>query len=80
MCSSITTENQVTIRHIMDIHMTQVNLAKYGNGVHHMAVRIFNALPISLKAISKDINKFKDILKQFLHLNMFYTLDEFFMR
>jgi hypothetical protein len=35
----------VLISHIMDIHMTQVNLAIYGKGVYHMAVRIYNALP-----------------------------------
>lgn len=60
--------------------MTQVNLAIYGNGVYHMVVRIYNALPNSLKLISKDIKKFKDKLKEFLYFNSFYTLDEFFMR
>jgi hypothetical protein len=35
-------------RHIMDIHTTQVNLALYGKGVYHMAVRIYNALPNTL--------------------------------
>jgi hypothetical protein len=49
--------------------MYQVNLAKYGNGVYHMTVRIYNGLPNKLK-----------ILKECLHLNSYYTLEEFFKR
>jgi hypothetical protein len=71
---------KMNTRHIMDIHMTQVNLAKHGNGVHHMAVKIYNALPNTLKEISKDTVKFKVNLKTFLHFGTFYKLDEFFMR
>jgi hypothetical protein len=58
----------------------QVNLAIYGNGVYHMTVRVFNALPNTLKDNSNDIIKFKDNLKKFLHISSFYTLDELFMR
>jgi hypothetical protein len=71
---------EINTRHIMDIRMTQVNLAIYGKGVYHMAVRIYNALPNTLKEISKDIKKFKYNLKEFLYFNSFYTLDKFFMR
>jgi hypothetical protein len=45
--------------------MCQVNLAKYGNGVHHMAVRIYNGLPNKHKIISNNSNKFKDSSKEF---------------
>jgi ribosome-associated translation inhibitor RaiA len=69
----------INTRHNMDIHMTQVNLAIYGTGEHHMAVRIYNALPNTLKEISNDIKRFKHKLKEFLFLNAFYSLDEFFM-
>jgi hypothetical protein len=71
---------EMNTRHIMDKHMNQVNLAIYGKGVHHMAVRIYNALPNTLKEISKDIELFKHNLKEYLYFNSFYTLDEFFMR
>jgi hypothetical protein len=57
-----------------------VNLAKYGKGVYHMAVRIYSRLPNKLKIISNNSNKFKASLKEFLHLNSYYTLDEFFLR
>jgi hypothetical protein len=62
-------------RQNMNIHMYRVNLAKCGKGVHHMAIRIYSGLANRLKII-----KFKASLKEFLHLNSYYTLDEFFKR
>jgi hypothetical protein len=55
--------------------MYQVNVAKYGNWVYHMAVRIYNGLPNKLKITWNNSNKFKASLKEFLHLNSYYTLD-----
>jgi hypothetical protein len=52
---------EINTRHIMDIHMTQVNLAIYGKGVYHMTVRICNALANTLKEISKDIKSLNTI-------------------
>jgi hypothetical protein len=69
---------EINTRHIKDLHMNQVNLAIYGNGVYHMAVRVSNALPNTLKDNFNDIKKFKANLKKFLHIGSFYTLDEFF--
>jgi hypothetical protein len=43
----------------MNIHMKQVNLAKYGNEVCHMAVGIYSGLPNKLKALSDDPKMFK---------------------
>jgi hypothetical protein len=47
----------VETRQIMNIHIYQVNMAKYGDGVYHMAARIYNGLPKELKLISNDILK-----------------------
>jgi hypothetical protein len=66
---------EIDTRQNMNIHMYQVNLAKYWKGVYHMAVRIYNGLPNKLKIIS---NKFKASLKEYLHLNSYYILDELF--
>jgi hypothetical protein len=71
---------EIDTRQNMNIHMYQVNLAKYGNGVYHMAARIYNGLPNELKIIVNNPNKFKASLKEFLYLNSYYTLDEFFKR
>jgi hypothetical protein len=68
---------EINTRHNMDLNMNQVNLTKYGNGIIHMAVWIYNALPNKLKINSNDINKFKSNSKEYLYLNTFYTLGEF---
>jgi hypothetical protein len=47
---------------------------------YHMAVRIYNGLPNKLKIILNNSNELKASLKEFLHLNSYYTLDEFFKR
>jgi hypothetical protein len=70
--------HKVNTRQNINLHMYQVNLAKYGKGVHHMAVKVFNGLPYKLKVISNDVREFKVKLKDFLYLNSFYTLKEFF--
>jgi hypothetical protein len=46
--------------------MYQVNLAKYGKGVYHMAVKVFSGPPYKLKVISTDAREFKVKLKDFL--------------
>jgi hypothetical protein len=38
-------------------------LAKYGKGVYHMVVRIYNGLSNKLKIISNNSNKFKEKVK-----------------
>jgi hypothetical protein len=67
---------EIETRQHMNIHVYQVNLAKYGNGVYHMAVRIYNGLPNKLKVIFNNTKKFKVNLKEFLYRNSYYTLDE----
>jgi hypothetical protein len=68
---------EIDTRQNMNIHVYQVKLAKYGNGVCHMAVRIYNGLSTKLKIISNNPNKFKASLIEFLHLNSYYTLEDF---
>jgi hypothetical protein len=43
----------------MNMHMNQVNLTKYGKGVLHMIVKIFNRLPLNIKAITNNPKIFK---------------------
>jgi hypothetical protein len=56
----------INTRQHMNIHMSQVNLSKYANGVYHMAVKIYNGLPKDLKVITNDMKKFKVGIKKFL--------------
>jgi hypothetical protein len=69
---------EINTTHNMNIHMNQVNLAKYGYRVYHTAVRIYNGLPNKLKANFNDPKQFEVSLKEFFYLNSFYTLHEYF--
>jgi hypothetical protein len=44
--------HDLSTRRRMDLHMNQVNLAVYGRGVSHMAVKVSNAIPYNLKEIA----------------------------
>jgi hypothetical protein len=57
---------EVNTRQNVNLHMYQVNLAKYDKGVYHMAVKVFNELPYNLKANLSNTKKFKVKLKYFL--------------
>jgi hypothetical protein len=67
-------------RQDVNLHMHQVNLAIYGKGMYHMAIKVYNGLPYGLKAISSHPKKFKANLKDFLYTNSFYTMEEYFNR
>jgi hypothetical protein len=60
--------------------MYQVNLTKYGKGVYHTAMKVFNGRPYELEEISDNSKKLKSKLKELLYSNTFYTLEEFFNR
>jgi hypothetical protein len=56
------------------------NLAMYGKGVFHMAIKVFNELPNEIKEMYSEPKKFKGKIKNFLAINSFYTVEEFFNR
>jgi hypothetical protein len=45
-----------------------------------MAITVFNGLPDTLEINSSDPKKFKANLKEFLCMNSFYMMEEFFKR
>jgi hypothetical protein len=55
----------------LDLHYPTCKLTKVQKGVSFTGVRIFNNLPLSIKNLSEDINKFKYSLKEFLWWALF---------
>ena len=49
--------HKINSRQIVNLHLFQVNLTKYRNGVYHSGVKIFNGLPAKLKEISDNPKK-----------------------
>jgi hypothetical protein len=72
--------HELKTRQDLNLHMHQVNLAIFSKGVYHMAITVFNGLPDTLEINSSDPKMFKANLKEFLDMNSFYTMEEFFNR
>ena len=52
-------------------------LTKYQKGVYYSGIKAYNCLPIRIKQLSGDLNKFKEALRKFLLVGSFYTIQEF---
>jgi hypothetical protein len=65
-------------RQSYNLHQTTSNLSLYQRGTYCMGIKIFNSLLSYIKNLSHNIKQFKLVLKNFLYLNYFYTLDEYF--
>jgi hypothetical protein len=65
-------------RQFNNFHHPITNLTIYQRAVHYMGIKIFNNLPPYIKDISNDVKKFEIFLKQFLHIQSFYFIEEYF--
>jgi hypothetical protein len=68
----------INTRHRSDLHPPSINLTKYQKGVYYSVVKIFSHLPQNIKNLSWNVKKFKLVLKRFLLMGSFYSLDEYF--
>jgi hypothetical protein len=60
----------------LDLHYPICKLTKVQKGVSVTGISIFNNLPLSIKNLSEDINKFKYSHKTFIQVGSFYSLGE----
>ena len=59
------------------LHLPLPNLKKYQTGVFYMGIKLFNGLPDFLKKEFSNQKNFLLVVKNFLCVNSFYSLDEF---
>lgn len=60
-----------------DLYQQYCNTCNYQKSVLNIGTKLFNKLPLQIKQLD-DSNKFKKELKNFLLVNSFYTIAEFF--
>jgi hypothetical protein len=65
-------------RQSADLYQPFSRLSNFQKGTFYMGVRIFSSLPSEIKDLIYDIKQFKRVLKIFLYLNSFCTLEEYF--
>jgi hypothetical protein len=61
-----------------DLHPPTANLTLFQKRVCYSGMNIYNHLPLTLKHLLYDINKFKSALKRFLLTTFLYSLEEYF--
>jgi len=64
-------------RQIKNFHQPISNLSLYQTGILNSGIKIYNNLPPFLKRASYNSTEFKLLLRNFLHSNPVYTLDEY---
>jgi hypothetical protein len=66
--------------HKLDSHVSLVSLTKVQKRGYYAGITLFNSLPLVIKQVGHDINKFKHKLKKFLILNSFYSVEKYLDR
>jgi len=69
--------HKINTCHRLDLHVPSVNLTKTQKGIYCSGVTLFNALPLDIKKVAHNTNKFKHVLKKFLLKNSFYSVDKY---
>jgi hypothetical protein len=70
--------HNINTRFNSDLHTATANLTTFQKGLFYFGIKVFNHLPTSIKKTSHDINQFRSVLKSFLIINSFYSLEEYF--
>jgi len=72
--------HKINTCHKLDLHVPSANLTKVQKGVYYSGVTLFNALPLGIKKVAHNTNKFKHELKKFLLKNSFYSVEKYMNR
>jgi len=60
-----------------NLYPSLARLTRYQKGAYFSGIKIYNCLPIRIKQLSGDVNKFKLTLKKFLLAGSFYSIEEY---
>jgi len=69
---------KINTRYNQNLHLPSTNLTLVQKGVLYSGSKIYNCLPLSIKAHSNKAKCFKVALKRYLIEHVFYSLDEYF--
>ena len=72
--------HKINTHHKLDLHIPSVNLTKVQKGVYYSGITLFTSLPLGIKKVAHNTNKFKHELKKFLIKNSFYSVEEYIDR
>jgi hypothetical protein len=70
--------HNLNIRTNFDLHSPTANLTLFQKRICYSGIKMYKQLPVSLKQLSYDVNKFKLALQKCLFTDSFYSLEEYF--
>jgi hypothetical protein len=70
--------HDINTRYNHNLQLPSTNLTLVQKGVLYSGSKIYNRLPLSIKAHSNDTKRFKTSLKNYLIEHAFYSLDEYY--
>ena len=71
--------HNINTRFSSDLHTPTANLTTFQKDPFYFGIEVCNHLPTTIKKTSHDINQFRSVLKIFLTINSFYSLEEYFV-
>jgi len=57
--------HKINTHHKFNLHVPSVNLTKVQKGVYYSGITLFNSLPLGIKKVAHNNNKFKNEIKCF---------------
>ena len=70
--------HNINTRYKHNLHLPSTHLTLVQKGVLYSGSKIFNHLPLCIKAHSNDPKRFKTKLKSYLIQHTFYSIDEYY--
>jgi hypothetical protein len=64
--------------YVVNLHLPSTNLTLVQRGGLYSGSKIYNRLPLSIKAHSNDAKRFKTTFKSYLIEHAFYSLDKYY--
>jgi hypothetical protein len=70
--------HNINTRNNLNFHYPKARLSVYRKGALYTGIKLFNRLPDPLKQMLHDPQQFQTALKDFLYVQSFYSMDEYF--
>jgi hypothetical protein len=59
------------------LHIPSVKLSAIQKGIFYSSIKVFNALPSNIVDLQNNTSRFRNNLRRYLAMNVFYSVDEF---
>jgi hypothetical protein len=59
------------------LNIPSVKLSDFQKVVPHLSIKVFNALPANIVDLQNNTSMFRNDLRRYLTMNVFYSVDEF---